>query len=170
MLPRNSPQKQEASSMEPTLMSITTIISIIICYSTQLRLASATTTTTRTSIRGTTQHFFLYLLLYLFNNYLWFHPSLKTRASIQKPICRNLHANSIVLLLRITSSLNQLLLLVSRSIFPSISNSPFCLQSCFVSREVKNLFFRLACLVYLEKKFPNFLELLREKLLPGCII
>ena len=111
--------------MEQTLMSTTTttttiiiiitISSTISCYNIQVTLVSATTTTRTTSIRGVTQHFFLYLLLYPCNNFLGLHPSLKTTASNQKPICTNLHANSIALPHRITSSLNQHLLLVSSS-------------------------------------------------------
>jgi len=117
--------------MEPTLMSMnitvittttTTIIitfnTIISCCNTQLSLVSAIT---RTSIRDTTRLFFLYLPSYLYNNFLLLHPSLKTTSSNQKPICTNLHANSIAPL-QITSSLHHRLLLVSTSIVPSLSN------------------------------------------------
>ena len=130
------------------IITISTITIIISCYNTQLSLAFATT---RTSIRDTTQLFFLYLLLYLFNNFLWLHPSLRTSPSNQKPICANLHACSIAPRPQITSSLSHHLILVSTSIVPSLSNSPFCLHSCFVNSEDKKLIFRPSCLVFLEK-------------------
>lgn len=170
MLTRNSPPKEGVSGTEVTLMSIiiiitittTTIIIITIStiiisyYNTQLNLVSATTTTTRTSIRDTTLHFFLYLLLYLFSNFLWLHPFLKTTPSNQKPIFTTiLHANSIALPPQITSSLNQHLLLVS-NIVPSLSNLPFSLHSSFVNSQHKNLFFRPVSLVFLKKKYQIF--------------